>query len=67
MSSEHVKLVVAEFAVPARPSVPPDGELAEARRLVDSWLMTSFVGRGDSIEELVARIARALAARGAPS
>lgn len=42
---------------------PPPPQVVEARRLVEGWLSTSFIGRGDAIEDLIVRIARLLAVR----
>jgi hypothetical protein len=39
----------------------PDAQVAEARQLVASWLQTSFIARGDAVEDLVERIACCLA------
>ena len=44
-------------------ATPPPAAHAEARRLVESWLATEFIGRGDAVEELVQRIAALLAER----
>ena len=41
----------------------PEAEVAEARQLVERWLQTSFIGRGDAVEDLVERIALCLAGR----
>jgi hypothetical protein len=43
---------------------PPAPHAREARELVDSWLATSFIGKGDAVEDLIARIAWRLARPG---
>src|SRR5262249_7092923 len=47
------------------PPAPPSAHSVEARRLVDGWLATSFIGKGDAVDDLVGRIAAVLAARDA--
>jgi len=44
---------------------PPSPHAVEARRLVDGWLATSFIGKGDAVDDLVGRIAAVLAERDA--
>ena len=51
-------------AEPPRPA-PPSAQTVEARQLVDSWLRTSFIARGDAVEDLIGRIATRLAQRDA--
>ncbi len=50
---------------PTPPPAPPSAQAVEARRLVDGWLETSFIARGDAVDELVERIAAVLAERDA--
>jgi len=55
---------VSAILVPTLPA-PPSPHAVEARRLVDGWLATSFIGKGDAVEDLVGRIAAVLAERDA--
>jgi hypothetical protein len=48
------------------PPPPPTPQEAEARRLVDQWIDTPFLDTRCALDDLVARVARALAHR-APS
>lgn len=54
----------ATFAEPPQPA-PQSAQTVEARHLVDSWLKTSFIARGDAVEDLIGRIATRLAERDA--
>jgi hypothetical protein len=68
MACQHLELVVdGPHAVgpDTLRSAAPDSQVAEARRLVEGWLQTSFIARGDAVEDLVERIARCLAERDA--
>src|SRR5262245_55440308 len=47
------------------PHTPPSIEAAKARQLVDSWIDTTFISRGDAVEDLVRRIASLLTERDA--
>ena len=47
------------------PLAPPWPHAVEACRLVDGWLATSFIGKGDAVDDLVGRIAAVLAERDA--
>lgn len=70
MACEHLQLVDGG-SHPVGPDsghhAPPDPQTVEARQLVESWLRTSFIARGDAVEDLVERIARCLAERDARS
>jgi hypothetical protein len=64
MACEHLELVEnGSHAVDPsiRRPATPDAQLKEARHLVDGWLQTSFIGRGDAVEDLIERIACCLA------
>jgi len=50
---------------PPRPPAPPSLHAVEARQLIEGWLETSFIGKGDAVEDLVHRIAALLARRDA--
>lgn len=50
---------------PTPPPAPPTAQAVEARRLVEGWLKTSFIARGDAVDDLIGRIAAVLAARDA--
>jgi len=63
MACERLEFPVLSFPS-ASHAVPPERELAEARQLVQDWLGTTFLRRADAVEDLVVRIAAALAVRG---
>ena len=70
MTPERLQLAVREQRTDATaPQVqltPPSAARArEARQLVESWLATSFIARGDAVEDLIARIAWRLGERDA--
>jgi hypothetical protein len=63
MACERLEFPVLSFPS-ASHAVPPDREMAEARALVEDWLGGTFLRRADAVEDLVVRIAAALAAGG---
>lgn len=63
MECERLELPILSFPSASR-AMPPDHELVQARALVEDWLGTTFLRRADAVENLVGRIAAALAARG---
>lgn len=60
MACERLEFPVLSFP-PAPRDMPPERELAEARALVEDWLGVAFLHRADAVEDLVVRIAAALA------
>src|SRR5262249_27010878 len=62
---ELVRRGSARATMDPTPPAPPSLHAVEARRLVDGWLATSFIGKGDAVDDLVGRIAAALAERDA--
>jgi hypothetical protein len=50
---------------PTPPPAPPSAQAVEARQLIDGWLKTSFIAKGDAVDDLVERIAAVLAERDA--
>jgi hypothetical protein len=68
MARQHLGLVdhASHLPGPDTPrSAAPAEQVAEARQLVERWLQTSFIARGDAVEDLVERFARCLAERDA--
>ncbi len=64
MSRTHVTLLVTPFAFsPIVAEGVPESDLAEARELVERWLDTTFLRRGDAVDDLVRSIGAALAGR----
>jgi hypothetical protein len=67
MACQHLELFegTPHAVAPDTRRRAPEAQVAEARQLVESWLQTSFIRRGDAVEDLVERFALCLAERDA--